>query len=118
VVERAVAKRTAVRLRAWHDHRPGHREADRQDTPFPSIEVATEDFTGGGRVQPRRCVGLHEHHRVGPPAAGADGDQSAGRLERLFDSPARPPSGPTDAAESERADSIKNDLSDLQRDPA
>ena len=53
-----------------------------QDTPFPSLEVATEDFTGFvGGCTPGLQLRLHEHDFLGvADDAAADGDQSAGRV--------------------------------------
>ena len=50
-----------------------------QDTPFPSLELATEDFTGYvGACTPRLQLRLHEHDLVElADDAAADGDQSA-----------------------------------------
>ena len=53
-----------------------------QDTPFPSLELATEDFTRlRRRLQHRLQLRLHEHHLVGvADDAAADGDQPARRV--------------------------------------
>ena len=53
-----------------------------QETPFPSLELATEDFTGFiGACDVGLQLHLHEHHRVGrTDGAAADGNQPARRL--------------------------------------
>ena len=53
-----------------------------QDTTFPSLEVATEDFTGLlGRVRSGLQLRLHEHAELADADdAAADGDQPARRV--------------------------------------
>ena len=76
-----------------------------QDTPFPSLEVATEDFTGYvGACSPGLQLRLSQHRVVEHAVhAAADGHQSAGRLRAHVRPgraarPSAPPASATSAA--------------------
>jgi hypothetical protein len=90
-----------------------------QDTPFPSIEVATEDFTGyvGGCSPGYACAYMNTIAWASPTQPVPMEINPRVVFERLFGQPG------TAAERAHRMqqkasvlDSIKNDLSDLQRD--
>ena len=65
-----------------HQHRPGLAKQIGQDTPLPSMEVATEDFSGyvGGCVPGYSCAYMNTHLVGVGDAVEPDGDQPAHRV--------------------------------------